>query len=73
MRYLGIARKEGERVLMPDAFRGVEEGKIYEVVEIGGDLILVPSPLDRRRLARIERLLQRSIEEHRQTLEGLAR
>ena len=58
---------------MPDGFRGVQEGKIYDVVEIGGDVVLAPSPLDRERLAQIERLARRSIKEHRQTLEGLAR
>jgi len=73
MRYLGIARKERDHVVMPDAFREVEEGSVYEVVEIGGDFLLVPPPLNRERLARIERLVNRSIEEHRKTLEGLAR
>ena len=73
MKYLGVARKEKGQVVMPDAFREAEEGKLYEVIEIGGDILLVPSPLDRKRLARIEKLAQRSIEEHRKTLEGLAR
>jgi hypothetical protein len=40
---------------------------------LSGDILLVPSPPDRERLARIEKLAQRSIEEHRKTLEGLAR
>ena len=66
MKYLGVARKEKGQVVMPDAFQEAEEGKLYEVIEIGGDILLVPSPLDRERLAR------KSIEEHRKTLEGLA-
>ncbi len=73
MKYLGVARKEKGQVVMPDAFRETEEGKLYEVIEIGGDILLVPSPLDRERLARIEKLANRCIEEHRKALEGLAR
>ena len=73
MKYLGVARKEKGQVVMPDAFKEAEEGKLYEVIEIGGDIILVPSPLDRERLARIEKLTHSSIEEHRKSLEGLAR
>lgn len=73
MRYLGIARQENGSVVMPDAFREVEEGRLYEAIEIGGDILLVPPPLDHERLARIERLANRSIQEHRKSLEGLAR
>ena len=73
MKYLGIARKENGQVLMPDSFQGTEEGKIYEAIEIGGDILLMPSPLDQEGLARIERLARHSIKEHRKSLEGLAR
>ena len=73
MKYLGVARKEKGQVVMPDAFQEAEEGKLYEAIEIGGDILLVPSPLDRKRLSHIEKLAQHSIEEHRKTLEGLAR
>ena len=73
MKYLGVARKENGQVLMPDSFQGTEEGKIYEAIEIGGDILLVPSPFDKERLARIEQLTRRSINDHRKTLEGLAR
>jgi bifunctional DNA-binding transcriptional regulator/antitoxin component of YhaV-PrlF toxin-antitoxin module len=72
MRYFGIARKERGQVVLPDAFREVEEGHLYEVVEIGGDILLMPPPLDRERLAQIECLANRSIEEHRKSLEGLS-
>jgi len=72
MKYLGIARKKKGQVIMPDTFKEVE-GKLYEVIEVGGSLLLIPSPLNRERLARIERLAQLSIKEHRKTLEGLAR
>ena len=70
MRYLGIARKELSQLKMPDAFND-ETGGNYEVVEIGGDILLMPPPLDRDRLAQIERLAKLSIEEHRKILEGL--
>ncbi|ODS34353.1 MAG: class I glutamine amidotransferase [Candidatus Scalindua rubra] len=73
MKYLGIARKEKGQVIMPDAFQKVPEGKQYEAIELGNDIILVPSPVDRERLARIERLANISIEEHRKTLKGLAK
>lgn len=73
MKYLGIARKEKGRVVMPDAFGEAEEGRLYEAVEIGGDILLLLPPLDRERLADIERLADRSISDHRKSLEGLAR
>jgi hypothetical protein len=73
MRYLGIARKEKGQVIMPDSFQEVSEGKLYEVIEVGGDLLFIPSPLDRERLAMIERLTNVSIKEHRKSLEGLAK
>lgn len=73
MRYLGIARKEKGELVMPDTFQNVEEGRTYEAIEIGGDIFLAPAPLDRDRLGKIEHLASRSIEEHRKSLEGLAR
>jgi len=73
MRYLGIARKEKGQILMPDALKELVEDEHYEVVEIGGDILLIPSPIKRERLARIERLARSSIRDHRKTLEELAR
>ena len=73
MRYLGMARKELRHIIMPDAFDGGDEGGNYEVVEIGGDILLMPPPLDRQRLVEVERLAKLSIDEHRETLDGLAR
>lgn len=73
MRYPGIARKEKGQVVMPDAFHAVTEGKLYEAIEIGNDILLVPSPLDKDRIARIESLTGLSIKEHRKTLEKLAK
>ena len=59
-------------IVMPDAFQEVEEGRTYEAIEIGGDILLASVPLDRERLGKIARLASRSIEEHRKSLEGLA-
>ena len=73
MRYLGIARQEHGRILMPDAFAEGEQDATFEAIEIGGDILLIPNPLDRERLARLQRLANRSIEDHRKSLEGLAR
>lgn len=72
MKYLGIARKEKGKIVMPDGLREIEEGRTYEAVEIGGDILLASVPLDRERLSKIGQLAARSIEEHRKSLEGLA-
>jgi hypothetical protein len=58
---------------MPDAFQEVEEGRVFEAIEIGGDILLLAGPLEKERWARIEELAKDSIEKHRATLEALAR
>ncbi len=73
MKYLGTARKEKGRVVMLDAFQEVEEGRVFEAIEIGGDILLLAGPLEKERWARIEELTKESIEKHRATLEALAR
>jgi len=74
MRYLGIAKKEGDRIVISSDIAGkLKEEQLFEIVEIGGDILLIPAPLNRQRLAYIEKLAKRSIEDHRQTLERLAR
>lgn len=73
MKYLGIARKEKGKVIMPDSFKEVEEGKLYEVIEIENEILLLPSPLDKKRLELIKKLADESINEHRETLEELAK
>ena len=72
MKYLGIARKEKGKIVMPDGFGEIEEGRTFEAVEIGGDILLAPAPLDRERLSKLAQLAGRSIEEHRKSLQGLA-
>jgi len=74
VRYLGIARRVGDRIVISSEVTGkLEEEQIFEIVEIGGDILLIPAPLDRRRMAYIEKLAKQSIEDHRQTLERLAK
>ncbi len=73
MKYLGTARKEKGHVVMPDAFQEIEEGRVFEAVEIGGDLLLLAGPLEKERLSRIEEITKESINKHRATLEGLSR
>jgi len=72
MKYLGIARAEKGRIVMPDGFDEHAGGQTYEAVEIGGTVILAPAPLNRERLAQVDRLARRSIEDHRGALDGLA-
>jgi hypothetical protein len=71
MKYLGIARNENGRVLMPDAFEA-KDGFEYEAVEIGGDIILMPSDQRKARLEYIKDLTDDAIRRHRKTLEKLA-
>ena len=73
MKYLGTVRKEQGRLVIPEALREVEEGRVFEAVEIGGDIILLAGPLEKERWDRIEELAQESINKHRATLEALSR
>jgi hypothetical protein len=73
MKYLGIARVENGTLVMPDAFREVAGQADYEAVQVGDAILLLAAPLDQERLKRIEALTQTSIDEHRKSLEGLAR
>ena len=73
MKYLGIAKRKNETLTMPDKFRETKEQSEYEAVQIGEDIFLLSAPLNLERLKQIEELTNRSIEEHRNTLKGLAR
>jgi len=73
MKYLGIVKRENGNLTMPDTFQEVETLHTYEAIQVGGDILLLSAPLDRERLKHIEELTNKSIEEHRSTLEGLAR
>ena len=73
MKYLGIVKRQNGNLTMPDTFREAAERETYEAVQVEDDILLLSSPLDRERIKRIEELADRSIEEHRHTLEGLAR
>lgn len=73
MNYLGTARIENGRVRMPDGFAGATRSNTFEAIEIGGDILLITSPLDRKRLDLIDALAGESINDHRKSLEGLAK
>jgi hypothetical protein len=73
MKYLGTVKKEKGQVVMPDTFQEVEDGRVFEAIEIGGDILLLAAPLEKERWGRIEELAKGSIEKHRATLEALAR
>lgn len=72
MKYLGIVKRSNATLTLPDGFQQAGQSGEYEAVELGGDILLLASPLDRARLNRIEGLANQSIDEHRRTLEGLA-
>lgn len=78
MKYLGIVKSEKDKMILPDNFvkevvslQG-EEPLLYEAIEIEGMIVLMNSPINRNRLALIEDLTQKSIQEHRTSLDGLA-
>ena len=73
MKYLGIVKRQNENLTMPDAFHEVAQEQEFDAIQVGGETFLVRAPLDRERLKRLEDLANLSIEEHRSTLEGLAR
>ena len=78
MRYLGIVEKrhggqiilaghEGEKIVNAEA-----DQTAFEAFEVESVIVLVPAPVDRARLSRIEELTEQSIQDHHTTLEGLA-
>ncbi len=73
MKYLGTGKKEKGRIVIPDAFQEVENGRLFEAIEMGGDIILLAGPLQKERWAQIEELAKESIKRHRATLEALTR
>ena len=78
MRYLGIVEKRhgGQIILVAYSQEKITEEDdqtTFEAVEVEGVIVLIPAPVDRKRLAQIEMLTTQSIYDHRTTLEGLAR
>jgi hypothetical protein len=73
MKYLGRVKRQGSDLKMPDSFREVAKTEVYEAIVVEGDILLLATPLDRERVKQIQDLTDRSIQEHRRTLEGLAR
>lgn len=77
MRYLGIVeqRHGGQIILESYSQKNIteeEDHAAFEAVEIEGVIVLVPAPVDRKRIAQIETLTSQSIHDHRVPLEGLA-
>ena len=78
MRYLGIVEKRHDGQIILEGYgqekiTEEEDRAAFEAVEIVGMIVLVPAPVDRKHLAQIETLTGQSIDDHRTTLEGLAR
>ena len=78
MRYLGIVEnRHGGQIILEsfgqEKIAEEDDQTTFEAVEIEGAIVLVPAPIDRKRLAQIETLAGQSIHDHRATLEGLAR
>jgi hypothetical protein len=46
---------------------------LFEAFEIESIIVLIPASVNHKRLAQIETLADQSIQDHRITLEGLAR
>ena len=73
MQYFVVAKYENGRMTMANSFTSGHEENTYEAIEIDYTIILLRTRLNQERLARIKKLTKQSIEEHRTTLEGLAR
>ncbi len=73
MKYPGTVKRQNSLLTMPDTFEEVADGRECEAIHVEDAIFLLPGPLDREPLNRIEDLANRSINEHRSTVEGLAR
>ncbi len=73
MKFLGSVKKENGHMVASDAFQEVQEGKVFEAVEIEGHIFLVPAPFDKERAEKIRSLADESIRAHRKSLENLSK
>ncbi len=73
MKYLGTIRNENGTFRMPDGFDAGGARDTYEVIAVGDDILFIADPLDRKRLESLLRLTKNSIEDHRESLDGLAK
>ena len=78
MRYLGIVEKRhGGQIILEgygqEKITEEDDQTAFEAVEIEGVIVHVPAPVNHKRIAQIETLTGQAIDEHRTTLEGLAR
>ncbi|MCW5935264.1 MAG: hypothetical protein KIT45_13365 [Fimbriimonadia bacterium] len=72
MKLLGKARVENGKVELPANIE-LEEGALYDVIQMGDDLLLSPPSSPTNRMERIEQLAKESIQMHKKSLEGLAK
>ncbi len=73
MKYLGTIKNENGVLRMPDQFTQGDSHESYEAIVVGDDILLIANPLDRKRLERVDRIAQASINDHKTTLDGLAK
>jgi len=78
MRYLGIVEKRhGGQIILEcygqEKITEEDDQAAFESVEIEGAIVLIPAPVNHKRIVQIETLTGQSIDDHRTTLEGLAR
>ena len=78
MRYIGIVEKKYDNWTILEGhghekITGENDKITFEAVEIEAVIVLVPAPINRKRITQIENLTSQSIHDHRRTLEGLAR
>lgn len=78
MRYLGIVEKRHSGQIILEGYGETttseeDDQAAFEAFEIESLIVLVPEPVDRTQLSRIEKLTEQAIQDHRTTLEGLAR
>ena len=51
MKYLGIIKHKNRHFITPDSFKKTNQTKRYETIEISGNVLLLPSPINKDRLA----------------------
>jgi hypothetical protein len=78
MRYLGIVEKRHSGQIILAGYDGEkianeDDQTAFEAFEIESIIVLIPASVNHKRLAQIETLADQSIQDHRITLEGLAR
>jgi hypothetical protein len=73
MTYLGPVKFENGRIVLPDGANLPASDAPLEAIEVGGDILLSASNLDRAQMERVRQATADSIADHRKTLDGLAK